>query len=511
MKKVLTTLLLLAVLCTGCETSKHFNAHINDIRSVESLRADVDYAHRKLVKLHPSLYRYISKQALDYQFDSLKSTLQSPMTSKEFFFRLSPIVASVRQGHARLFQIQRDLNREETRKVLANGTSPVLKLQLGWFDNRLYLTSRTTMDSTLEVGTEFVTIDSIRPQDIFSKYRPTFASDGFNTTFHDRFLLKRFATYQFFETGIRDSILCRVKFNGNERELWLRQPLLERKKNVDSAQVSKKNKRIQGFDKRTQSLSKTLHFASPDSSIAILTIRDFTKGKFKAFYKESFQTIDSAHAKALIIDIRDNTGGDINDIRTLYSYLAQKDFNFVTPPITNSKTSLWSDPFSNVRSPVQMAFRIAFLPSLMIYDALSFLKTYKGKDDKYHYLYPPSWKKHPKPNTFNGKVYVLINGCSFSASSVLSAHLKGSGRATFVGEETGGSSNSCVAGSMPAIQLPGSRLLMTFGLLEIATPYSIKPEGRGILPDVEILPTLTDRIKGIDPELQWVLNDLNAR
>ena len=308
MKNVFTTLLLLAVLCTGCETTKHFNAHINDLRSVKSLQADVDYTCRKFVKLHPSLYRYISKQDLDSKFDSLKSTLQAPMTSRDFFFKLSPVVSSVRQGHARLFQIQRYPTREETRKVRANGKSPVFKLQLGWFDNKLYLTNRTPMDSTLEVGTEFISIDSILPQDVFSKYRPTFSSDGFNTTFHDRFIVKKFATFQYFETGIRDSVLCRVKFNGAERELWLRQPRIEKKKVIDSSQVSKKVKRIQGYDNRTQSLSKTLHFAEPDSSIAILTIRDFNKGNFRAFYKESFRLIDSVRSKALIIDVRDNTG-----------------------------------------------------------------------------------------------------------------------------------------------------------------------------------------------------------
>lgn len=510
MKHIILTLIFIAVACTSCETANHFNSHINDSRNVKSLRADVDYAHKKLVTLHPSLYRYISKQDLDYKFDSLKSTLQAPMTSKEFYFKLSPVIASIRQGHARLFQIQREPSREERRKVNANGTSPVSRLQVGWFDNRLYLKSRTQMDSTLVVGAEIISIDSIRPQAIFSKYRPTFSSDGFNTTFHDRFIVKRFDTFQYLETGIRDSILCRVKADGVEREVWLRQPRMERKKPSDSSQVIKKAKRIQGFDNRARTFSKTLHFADPDSSIAILTIRDFSKGNFRAFYKESFQIISSVHSKALIIDIRDNTGGDIDDIRTLYSYLAQKEFNFVTPPIVTSNTSLWRNPFTNIKTPIQMAFRILYIPNMILYDALDFLKTYRGEDGKYHCVYPASWKMRPKPNCFNDKVYVLINGCSFSASSVLSSNLKGSGRATFVGEETGGSSNSCVAGNMPSFKLPGSKLKLTFGLLEIATPYQTSPDGRGIIPDVEIKPTLEDRVNGIDPEMQWVLESLKV-
>jgi hypothetical protein len=507
-----TTFLLLAVLfCTGCETTKHFNAHINDPRSVESLRSDVDFAHHKLEKLHPSLYRYISKQDLDYKFDSLKSTLEDPMTSREFFFKLSPVIASVRQGHARLFQIQTELRLRERFKVLLYGTSPVNKLPLGWFNNQLYLVGRTPLDTTLLAGTEIVSIDSICPQAVFTKYRPTFSSDGFNTTFQDRLLVKRFAQYQYLETGIRDSVLCRVKSDSIERDIWLKQPRYDRKKNKDSTQVSFKTKRIQGFDTRTQNLSKTLRFATPDSSVAILTIRDFSRGYFRSFYKESFRIIDSVHSKALIIDVRNNTGGNINDIRTLYSYLAQENFHLVTAPVVTSKTSLWRNPFSNIGSPFQMAFQILLLPGNILYDAISYIKTKKGADGKYHIYYPASWEMKPKPNRFNGKVYVLINGCSFSASSILSANLKGSGRATFVGEETGGSSNSCVAGSIPAFKLPGSKLWFSFGLLEISSPYTFTPDGRGIMPDVEIKPTLEELVKGVDPELQRVLNTLNGK
>jgi len=504
---LLAPLLFLVLVCSSCVSVSHFNEHLNDPRSVESLRADVDFAHRKLKKLHPSLYRYISKEALDFKFDSLKSTLQTPMTSNDFFFRLSPVIASVRQGHTRLFPLGKKWTFKEQQKIISIGSSPLTKLSLGWFNNNLYLIEKTPLDSTLKAGTELISIDSVQPQELFEKYRPTFASDGFNTTFQDRFLFKNFAKYQFFEKGLKDSILCQVKWKDSTRFVWLKQPPLEKKKTI-SSKALRTEKRIQGFDNRTQKHSKTLRFADADSTIALLSIRDFTKGKYRTFYKESFQTIDSVHSKTLIIDLRDNTGGDIADIRSLFSYLSEKPFRLVTPPMVNSKTSLWPNPFKNIESPIQLAFRILSLPGLVIYDALHFINTYRGKDGHYYLKYASSKIKQPQPNRFKGEVYVLINGCSFSAASVLSSNLKGSGRATFVGEETGGSTNSCVAGNMPSFKLPGSKLQLTFGLLEISTPYTTIPDGRGIMPDVSIKPTLADRLKGVDPELEWVLETL---
>jgi C-terminal processing protease CtpA/Prc len=47
------------------------------------------------------------------------------------------------------------------------------------------------------------------------------------------------------------------------------------------------------------------------------------------------------------------------------------------------------------------------------------------------------------PNAFKGKIYVMINGGSFSASSLISSNLKLK-RVTFVGEETGGAFNGTV-------------------------------------------------------------------
>jgi hypothetical protein len=35
------------------------------------------------------------------------------------------------------------------------------------------------------------------------------------------------------------------------------------------------------------------------------------------------------------------------------------------------------------------------------------------------------------------------------------------------------------------------------------------PDGYGIMPDVEIIPTIEDRKQYIDPELNWIINDIN--
>jgi C-terminal processing protease CtpA/Prc len=113
-------------------------------------------------------------------------------------------------------------------------------------------------------------------------------------------------------------------------------------------------------------------------------------------------------------------------------------------------------------------------------------------------------------NSFKGKIYVIINGGSFSASSLISSNLKSSKRVTFVGEETGGAFNGTVAGFMPVVKLPNSDLQIRIGLMVMAPHHKTEIEGRGIFPDKEINTTLEDRLTGNDPELSWILKDIKT-
>jgi C-terminal processing protease CtpA/Prc len=112
---------------------------------------------------------------------------------------------------------------------------------------------------------------------------------------------------------------------------------------------------------------------------------------------------------------------------------------------------------------------------------------------------------------YNGKMYVLINGNSFSASSLISTHLKANNRAIFVGEETGGAYNGTVAGIFKNYQLPNTKIKVRMGLMQIEAPQKQSPDGYGIKPDITILPKLTDRQLNIDTELDWILKDIHKQ
>lgn len=518
MRRILV-LLISAVLSVSCVSVKKYNRKLNDLRSEKNLRYDVDYAYKKLQKLHPDLYWYISKKELDFKFDSLKTTITSPMTSNDFYFKLSPVIASAKHGHMRLIPLNKKLNKKERSVRKKSGSTPLSRFGFEMFEDKLYIVKNYSADSTIKAGTEVVTVNNIKPGELISKYTNTFSSDGFNQTYLKGRTGKAFPQFFYYSNDVTDSVLCQLKYNDTLRTVYLKRngistpenkiksveksdPDLEREKEKNKKENLKR--KIQGYDKISGTYSKNLNFFESDSSIAVMKINDFSKGKYKKFFRSSFIKMDSLKTKALVLDLRDNPGGKIQEIYNLYSYLADSSFHFIDKSEVVSRTSLLHNNYFQ-RGPVGL---ILLLPAELVYSTIVLLKVNKEDDNKYYFSWSRMRKGQPKPDHFHGKVYVLINGGSFSASCVLSSDLKGSGRAVFAGEETGGAYNGTVAGMMPLVRLPKSKLNIRLGLIRISPYYKTDVYGHGIFPDIEIKPALEDRIKGLDPELNRVLEEI---
>ena len=520
-KKIIRLLLLTAFMLQGCVSVDKFNSQLNTLRNEQELNQDVDYTVHKLEKLHPDLYHFISKKDLEYKFDSLKASLTAPMTSKDFYFRISPVIASIRQGHTQTFPLVRRLKRAEKRVARMKGLTPLDQYEYELYDNRLYIVKNNSDDSRIKAGTEIVLVNGIKPADLIATYRNTFTSDGYNTTYITRRQGRAFARYFQYQYGMMDSLTCELNYKDTVRTVLLRR--VEKKQTTDqklSKDEKAKAKRLQleeirkrkllGYDPLKRMYSKQLSFPGKDSTVAVMKIADFMRGNYKKFYKQSFKQLEKLKVQTLILDVRDNGGGRVHEINNLYSYLADSSFRLVDKSEVTSRTSLWHFGYYHDRPLLMQAVQTVLLPFVAVIDIYTFLKVRKGKDRKYYYSFKDSKVTKPRSSAFKGKIYVLINGGCFSATCLISSNLSGSGRATFIGEETGGSYNGCVAGILPVSTLPHSKLGVRYGLMSIRTHYLSEQDGRGIFPDTVIRPTLQDRINGIDPELDFILkNDLH--
>ncbi|WP_207533588.1 S41 family peptidase [Desertivirga arenae] len=482
----------------------------------QQLRSEVELVHTKLNKYHPQLYRYINKEALDNKFDSVKASITKPLPANDFYLKLSPVVAAVRQGHATL-SIPYVIEKKEEESIRQLGYRPWFPFKAEFINERFYILKDSRQTPEVEAGTEIVSINGAGPKEIFRKYYSGISRDGYNETF----LPKKFTTILYYylkEQKEKASIDFKLRFKDSTWNYSLDKEgrSLNTPKSLIGAIPKKKSSVSKPKGDKDQNLltsrskAKTLKFYKGDSSIAVLRISNFRKDAYKSFYRKSFEFISSPRTKALIIDLRDNPGGYAKDAGELYSYLMDSSVRFNKRLELTSKASLLKNYrfMSKVKSPfvkplISAAATIAAIPPSL---------TLKKEGERlYSYSEGSSKSLRPKTKHFAGKVYVLINGGTFSAASLLAANLKGSGRAFFVGTETGGSENGCVAGFLPVFTLPYSKLSLRFGLAAVEPYYATGKEGRGVFPDIEVKPTLQDRLKGVDPELTRVVEELRGK
>lgn len=508
-------LLLFIIFFSQCSTLKKENAHLQQLISADQLKKDVDFTYKKFQKLHPKLDYYISKEKLDYKFDSLKTTIHTPLTPLEFYKKISPVVAAVRQGHSYVLVPEKQFSKKETKAILKKGTGPFSQFNFSFSNDKLYVTKNKSYNKSITAGTEVLSVNGIKPLDLVQEYNQYYTSDGFNTSLKKQNAAKRFISAFTSEFGIKDSLQYLLKSNDSIKLVTIKRlkpdSIKKKTAKIASKTVStnkaklrelKRKKRINGFEKTTNTFIREFHFSAKDSSVAILKIRAFKKGKFKKFYKESFAEIKKRNTKTLIIDIRNNGGGQLKEIVHLYRYLADSTFVFLKKSEVVSRASLFNGAYFNKGSIGVKAIKTVFAP--FVYGYL-LLNVHKDKDKK-NYFATETKPQTIKKNAFDGKLYVLINGGSFSASSIISSNLKGSKRATFIGEETGGDYNGTVAGFMPVVKLPHSNLKVRIGIMNVAPYYQTEVLGHGIFPDVSIQPSLEDKIQEKDPELNWILN-----
>ncbi|WP_047546812.1 S41 family peptidase [Psychroserpens sp. Hel_I_66] len=538
MKKIILAFSVILVMASCASVEKH-NSEITKLHPVEDLHNDIDKLYKQLQRHHPRLYQYTTKEVLDFKFDSLKKAMTEPMDSRTFYKQLATVTKFVGQGHMSISPPSVKLSKTE-RKERLKTRYDINYLEFEYLDDKLFIADAVGKDSVL-INAEILKIENESSQDLIAKYKRLIASDGYNTTFHDRVVGNRFLNYYASDKGTLDSISFTLKnADSTSVKMYKRRPLrdsLEIKRDsikLDSIKLVNetkpkltkaerkaaklKRKALREYNSKygfvptphmpeVKNYTRNLNFVGKDSTIALIKIKGFQNGKYEGFYDDTFKTLDSLNTEVLIIDLRNNFGGRLNEIDYFYSYLTDENYTFLNKSEINSRFPILKSMMSNSNSILFKVFVGILSPGLATADILAVSK----KDGQLYRKFKSAKPKEPKPLNFKGKIYVLINGNSFSASSVLSTQLKGTERATFVGEETGGAYNGTVAGLFKIYELPNTKVRARIGLAHIDSKYKTDVDGYGVKPDVEIIPTYQDRLNNVDPELEWVLKDIESK
>lgn len=490
---------------SSCASIRRHNEQRASCIPPEQLKEDVDFAYSKLQQMHPQLYWYIPKKELELKFDSLKQTINEPLTPLQFYFKLQPVIAGIREGHLSLRIPRKKFTKKEI-KTLEHKKGLFSRFEYYISGDQMYITENRDSIENIHPGTEILSINHIPVSEYIKKYRNLISSDGYNTTFQPYFLKDLFFNYYTAENGLADRAILETLYRGEKHTYTLSR---ESKSDSDLEKDKEMNKRTQerklnDYVAASNSYNRSFKFLDKDSTVAYIKVKSFSREYSDEFYKKTFAKIKKAKSDYLIIDVRNNYGGSLYEINNLYSYLTNKPFTLIKPSQVTSRDIPLRTNYFRKSNPLDYAIKSISYPSYFFAQAFS---TYK-KDGKVFYKMKADKPTKPNKEAFHGKVFVLINGGSFSASSIITAKLKNDKRATLVGEETGGANDGTVAGFYSYQKLPNSEIRFPIGLLLVQPNIDFSDTKKGVTPDIEIKENLQDIIDKKDPQLDWIRNEI---
>lgn len=491
---------------SSCASIRRHNEQRASCIPPDQLKEDVDYAYAKLQQMHPQLYWYIPKQELEHKFDSLKQTLNEPLTPLQFYFKFQPVIAGIREGHLSLRMPRKKFTKKEIKK-LEHKKGLFSRFEYYISNDQMYIIQNNDSIENIQPGTEILSINNVPVSDYIKKYRSLISSDGYNTTFQPYFLRDLFFNYYTAENGLSDKATIETLYKG-EKHTYILNRESKSDTDVEKDKEMKKrteDKKLNDYVAASNSYNRSFRFLDKDSSIAYIKVKSFSREYSEEFYKKTFSKIKSAKASYLIIDVRNNYGGSLYEINNLYSYLTDKPFTLIKPSQVTSRDVPLRTNYFRKSTPLEFAFKSIAYPSYFFAQAFS---TYT-KDGKVFYKMKADKPTKPNKEAFNGKVFVLINGGSFSASSIITAKLKNDKRATLVGEETGGANDGTVAGFYSYQKLPNSEIRFPIGLLLVQPDISFSDSKKGVVPDVVVHESMQDIIDRKDPQLDWIRNEIS--
>jgi C-terminal processing protease CtpA/Prc len=190
-----------------------------------------------------------------------------------------------------------------------------------------------------------------------------------------------------------------------------------------------------------------------DGQTAILKISSFDPDILQSRYQQDYRRamdsvflwLERMRITRLVVDLRDNQGGDFPPGRYLLAYLLATPASF-----------LFGGPEARVI--------------------------------------------RPAAHRFAGKLVVLVNGGSFSSTAIVAAILEREKRAVFVGEETGGN-KYLISGDPAEVLLPHTGISCSISTVIFRIGKGVN-NGHGVMPEYRVVPGIEDRLARRDPALE---------
>jgi len=477
-------LVLVAFLCTFCTASKN-SSHPTRKYSREQLHKDYNLFRGILEESHPSLYWFTPKDSMDFYFDWGYRQINDSMNERDFRMVLSYVITKIRCGHTSVRASKKYNRYLDTAKLKLFPLS--MKI---WNDSMVVTSNVNRRDTILKRGIIITSIEGHNTAYLIDTLLNYVTGDGNATIGKYQSLSNRgnFATLYRNVFGVPDTMQIEyLDSSGEMKHTFLK--AYDPKDTIGKLRINITEPGKREIRQRELVATRNVQI-DPSLNSAYMTVNTFSRGnKLKGFFKKSFRTFHSLNLQNLVIDLRANGGGDAGISTLLTKFLIDKKFKIADSLYTSKRTSQYR----------------SYIKWQRVYWLMTRFVTRKHSDGNYHFGYfERHYFKPRKKHHFNGNIYLLTGGNSFSATTLVLKVLQGQSNVKIIGEETGGGAYGNTAWMIPDVELPVTGVRFRLPKFRLVMDKNMVKEGRGVMPDIEVHATPEMIRKGIDPKVEAV-------
>ena len=419
--------------------------------SQQEVIEDVQFLRESLEKAHYNLYTYITKEAFNRNFEKVKSSItKDSLSILEITSLFQAVISKANNGHTEIpFPGSAYID-----YAYKEGT--IFPLEIAFENGKAFIRKNWSDNNAIEIGAEIISINNRTIDQVLEKIYPLISAE------RQYFKLAKLELFSF------PRLYWQAYGELKDFEIEIKQNGKIEKHKIKSVSA------IEGYEmKRNEIFSqmRELHFLNQS---AYLKPGNFggNEQEYKSFIDSSFVEINRKNLPNLIIDLRNNLGGDDSFSDYLVSYIADQPFRWCSEFTLKTSAILKDHVQKN-------------------YDTTNpYWKSVLTNEDGSIYPYEfDEYNPQPKEKRYSGKVYVLVNRQSHSQSAVTASQIQDYKFATIVGEETG---------DFPSLYASqyGYTLPHTGIEVKIAKGYIVRMNGskkpEGVLPDIYIKDHLLD-------------------
>jgi hypothetical protein len=452
----------LLIRCTSaaCQPSAQPDA-AGRLVPVAEMNSDLDFLCGTLDDVHPDPYQNISKRDLADAKTKLVASLKEPVGERRCYRLVAGLLAQVGDGHTNVLQAP-----DAWRSYLANG-GLVFPLEVSYSDGVLRVVPSNSDHTEVGAGDTIVSIDGHEAKALF-----------------DSMLTEVSGERRSYRVAVVEQFFVRFLWAhdiSSPYEIDYASHLESKRASIKMDGITNKTRteRLKQFD----ASSKPYSYRELSGGIGDLDFRSMSgeRAAFREFLDVTFRDARDHAVKGLIVDLRQNSGGDSSVGEELLSYITDKPYKMADRK--EWRVSQEYKDFLREASTDASASKYLNTP-------VGETVTYAGKITK------------PRDNSlrFKGAVCFLIGPRTFSSAVMLANAVGDFKLATLIGEETGGTPNEF--GEIYTFKLPSSGIVVNVSSARWVRANGDAKDRHGVLPDILVETTAEDRARGVDAVLE---------